>query len=370
VFTANSLYLTETVTFEFGLRYTDYERSRRADLLYGGVTYIAEGSSEAGVELIDLGAAAAFPFYGIPDDEATTEEDAVTGSLTLRWDTTDDISLYTSYNRGYRPSGISINPDPGILLFPNFPDDVSHDEETSDSIELGFKSRLMDGRASLNGAFYYHSYDGHLGFVRNMQLANPDTGEVEATIPGGIIYNGDALVYGVEFDGQMLLTETWNFGGSFSYLQAEWDGAEAPCNDREPGEVFGLCDVDGENIGGEPELSFSFNSEYYFPLESTEVYVRGLYKYTGERDNTDASAGLGEVTDEFEAHHMVNLFTGVRDAEYKWDVNLWVKNLLDEDEVTWQRGPDKFDIRASGGSYTNQNVLPERSYGLTARYNF
>ncbi len=370
VFTANSLFLTDTLTFEFGLRYTDYERFRRADLFYGGLPYVAEGSNPIVVAGLEAQVSATFPFEAIPDDYAETEEDAVTGSLTLRWDWTDDTTVYASYNRGYRPSGVSINPDPAIRLFPNGIEDVAHDEEESDSFEVGFKGRYMDGRAMLNGSLYYQSYDGYLGFVRNLQLADEDTGEVVATLPGGIIYNGDALVWGVEFDGQMMLTETWNIGAALSYVNAEWDGAEAPCNDREPGEVFGYCDVDGENISGEPEWSFSLNSEYYIPLQSTEFYLRGLYKYTGDRDNQDADAGLGNVTDEFEALHVINGFVGLRSADYSWDVNVWVKNLLDEDEVTWQRGPDQFDIAASGGSYTNQNIFPERSFGLTARYNF
>ncbi len=55
--------------------------------------------------------------------------------------------------------------------------------------------------------------------------------------------------------------------------------------------MLGSCDIDGEKLGGEPEWSLSLNSEYAVPIGSMEWYVRGLYKYTGERDNTDASAG-------------------------------------------------------------------------------
>lgn len=373
IFTANSFFLTDRLTLEAGLRYTDYDSSRRADLFYEGLTYVAPGSPQFAVDLIESGAGARFPggsLNVIPSDEASTDEDAVTGSLTLRWDWTADVSLYGNYNRGYRPSGISINPDPAIALFPNGVDDVKHDEEESDAFEVGFKGRFWDGRASLNGALYYQLYDGYLGFVRGLELANPDTGDVESVLPGGIIYNGDAEILGVEFDGQVLLSDTWSLGGAFSWVQAEWDGAEEPCNDREPGEVYGLCDVDGENVGGEPEWSMSLNSEYYVPVDSTEIYIRGLYKYTGERDNIAASAGIGEVADEFGDYNIVDLFLGWRSAAGTWDVNVWAKNLLDEDEILYQRGPDQFDTNISGGSYTDVRVLDERNYGVTARYNF
>jgi iron complex outermembrane receptor protein len=373
VFTANSLYLTDRLTLEFGLRYTDYDRGRRADLFAGGLSYVADGSNPVGVEIIETGFNARFPEEGlnvIPEDEASTDEDAVTGSLTLRWDWTDDTALYANYNRGYRPSGVSLNPDPNISLFPNGVEDVAHDEEESDAFEVGFKGRYWDGRATLNGALYYQLYDGYLGFVRGLELADSDTGEVVTVLPGGVIYNGDAIIWGVEVEGQVLLSETWNAGGALSYVNAEWDGAQEPCNDREPGEVYGLCDVDGENVGGEPEWSVSLNSEYFFPLDSTEIYIRGLYKYTGERDNIAASAGLGDVADEFEAYHLLNVFLGWRSSEYTWDVSVWAKNLLDEDEITFQRGPDSTDTNTSGGSYTDVRVLDERSFGITARYNF
>jgi outer membrane receptor protein involved in Fe transport len=105
-------------------------------------------------------------------------------------------------------------------------------------------------------------------------------------------------------------------------------------------------------------------------ISNNHCHIRGLWKYTGERDNTDASAGINGVLDEFEAYNLINVFTGWRASDYRWDVSAWVKNLLDEDEITFQRGSDQFDITYSGGSYTQPNVVPERSYGLTARYSF
>jgi hypothetical protein len=47
-----------------------------------------------------------------------------------------------------------------------------------------------------------------------------------------------------------------------------------------------------------------------------------------------------------------------------------VKNALDEDSLTFETSPDQYDTRFSGGSYTQTNILKERTIGLTARYNF
>ena len=101
-----------------------------------------------------------------------------------------------------------------------------------------------------------------------------------------------------------------------------------------------------------------------------EWYIRGLYKYTDERDNIDASAGIDTVAAEFEEHHVFSLFTGLRSSDYRWDVSVWAKNLFDSDEVTFQTSSDQYDLALSGGSYTQTNIQRERVIGATARYNF
>ena len=369
LFTHNTFYLTDLTSLEVGLRYTDYDSFRRADVFFGGMNYIPASYPEFLIPIIEQALASTYPIEGISDDYQQTEEDAVTGSLTLRHEWTDNTTVYAAYNRGYRPSGISINPTPTVQYLPNGEEDVLHDEETSDSIELGFKGRYLDGRASLNGALYYQEFDGYFGFVRGVQVLD-DEGEPQ-DLSGGLIYNGDATIWGLELEGQYLITENWLAGGAFAYAKGEWDdGAEAPCNEREPGEVLGYCDISGENLGGEPELTLSLNSEFFVPFASTEWYIRGLYKYTDERDNTDASAGIGITRATFEDHHVLNLYTGLRSADYTWDVSLWAKNLLDSDEVTFEQGPDQYDLEISGGSYTQSNTQKERIIGITARYNF
>ena len=368
VFTHNQFYLSDSTTLEVGLRWTDYESFRRADVFYGELLYLPDFLVPI-APIVEAGIAAAFPIEGVSDEFQDTEEDAVTGSLTLRYDWTDDTTVYAAYNRGYRPGGISINPTPAVQFLPNGEADLIHDEETSDSLEVGFKGRYLDGRASLNGALYYQQFDGYFGFVRGVQVLN-DEGEPQ-DISGGLIYNGDATIWGVELEGQILISDTWTAGGAFSYAKGEWDdGAEAPCNDREPGEVLGSCDIGGDSLGGEPELTVSLQSEYYLPFGDNEWYIRGLYKYTDDRDNTDASAGLGITRATFEDHHIVNLYTGFRSSDLTWDVALWAKNLFDSDEVIYEQGPDQYDIAASGGSYTQSNIQEERVIGLTARYNF
>ncbi|MEZ5568553.1 MAG: TonB-dependent receptor [Halioglobus sp.] len=365
IFTFNQFYLSESLTLEAGLRYTDFDQFRRADVFFGGLNYLPP-SLEPIADLVETGFQANFPINAIND--ARGGDDAFTGSLTLRWEVLDDTSVYASYNRGYRPGGISINPTPNIQLLPNGEQDLLYDAEESDAFEVGFKSRPLDGRATVNGALYYQLFDGYQGFVRGISVLDGDG--LPQDIPGGLVYNGDAVVWGVELEGQILVTENWNAGGALSYNKAEYDGASQPCNDREPGEVLGSCDIDGEALGGEPEWSVSLNTEYVIPLDATELYVRGLFKYTDDRLNTDASAGTGNVARDFESYETLDLFAGWRSNDARWDLSLWAKNVTDEDAVIRQQGPDQYDLAISDGSYTQTNILRPRTIGATARYNF
>ena len=363
IFTFNTLQLTQDIQLEAGLRWTKYDGYAQATVNYAGANDPGPLPSK---EVVNDLFAPRFPIVGISNPN--TNANAVTGSLKLRYEWRDEVSLYAAYNRGYRPGGTSIVPSPNIEFLPDPEAFLTYDEETSDAIELGAKSTLWDDRATLNVALYYQKFDGYLGFTRGIQVLN-DAGE-PVDLPGGVVYNGDANIWGIEFEGKVLLSERWDAGGALSYSKGEWDGATQPCNDRVGNEVVGSCDIDGQPIGGEPEWSLSLNSEYFYPLKSTEVYLRGLFKYTDDRLNTDASAGIGNVRSEFSSYQTLDLFTGLRSNDFAWDVSLWVKNVTDEDEVIYQQGPDQYDIALSGGSYTQTNILRERTFGMTARYNF
>ncbi|MEZ7951180.1 MAG: TonB-dependent receptor [Halioglobus sp.] len=363
IFTFNTLQLTQDVQLEAGLRWTKYDSYDQTTVNYAGANDPGPLPSK---EVVNQLFASTFPIVGIPNPNRNA--DAVTGSLKLRYEWRDEVSLYAAYNRGYRPGGISIVPTPALEFLPDPEATLTYKEETSDAIELGAKSTLWDDRANLNIALYYQKFDGYLGFVRGVQVLN--TAGEPADLPGGLVYNGDANIWGVEVEGKVLLSERWDAGGALSYNKGEWDGATQPCNERVGDEVIGACDIDGQPIGGEPEWSLSLNSEYFYPLKSTEVYLRGLFKYTDDRLNTDASAGIGNVRSEFSSYQTLDLFTGLRSNDFAWDVSLWVKNVTDEDEVIYQQGPDQYDIALSGGSYTQTNILRERTFGMTARYNF
>ena len=225
IFTFNTLQLTQDIQLEAGLRWTKYDGYAQATVNYGGANDPGPLPSK---EVVNDLFAPRFPIVGISNPN--TNANAVTGSLKLRYEWRDEVSLYAAYNRGYRPGGTSIVPSPNIEFLPDPDAFLTYDEETSDAIELGAKSTLWDDRATLNVALYYQKFDGYLGFTRGVQVVN-NAGE-PVDLPGGIVYNGDANIWGIEVEGKVLLSERWDAGGALSYSKGEWDGATQPCNDR------------------------------------------------------------------------------------------------------------------------------------------
>lgn len=374
LFTFHNFHFNDRWTLDVGARVQKRNSFRKATVNFQGLLSLP-AFLEPIRGLVEGGFAANFPLNGVQPEDERGSATNVTGLIALNYEFNDDMSAYVSISRANRADGVSISPGPNIAAV-GATGMLLYDEEDSTAIELGFKSRLMDGRATLNGSLFYQQFDGYLGRVTGLQIdETAGTGtETLSNIAGGLVFNGDATVLGVELDGQFLISENWYVGGNFSYSQAEWDdGAQAPCNDRAAGEAIGLCDIGSTPISSEPELALSLNSEFSVPFGANEWYLRGLLKHNGDRQNLSGSAGLGNVTDEFDAYTVFNLFTGVRAADGQWDVSLWAKNLTDDDTVLIQEGADATDIAASGnqfGSYTRVQLVKERTLGLTGRYNF
>ncbi len=81
--------------------------------------------------------------------------DAFSGRAVLDWQASDDVMVYGSYSRGYKPGGFNAA---GSLA-------PTYDREDVDAFELGMKSLLLGGSLSLNIAAFYNDY-------KDLQLTN------------------------------------------------------------------------------------------------------------------------------------------------------------------------------------------------------
>ena len=252
LFTHNIFHLDEYWTAQFGLRWQDREQTIESDVFAGpqGLFGMPEGSLFASL---------------IPEEFQERDDDAVTGTASLQYQFDDpDMMVYGSFSTGYRPGGVSVAPA-------DLGDFVAFDEEDSWSLEAGFKSKLLQGRATLNGAIFYQEFDNYIARLARISVTTSANSV-------GITDNADAEVTGAEMDFNVLLSENWQLGGGVSYVEAQFaSGEELVCTSLVNGEpvipdgaIAATCEVGGNALGPQPDWSLSLNSEYTVPIASYE----------------------------------------------------------------------------------------------------
>jgi len=341
VFTHNTYHFNEEWALTAGLRYGEDRRVKSEEfLLFGSPATGFAGESDK--------------FYNM------------SGSLKLHWTPVEDQLYYISLDSAYRAGGININ------LVPSLRDRFgSYGDETGYALEIGAKTTLWDGRLQLNAAAYYQEYkDVQVGFDL------PSANLITWLLTGGafvnstnIIVNGeDAVSRGVELDATVLLSENWTVTAAVSYNDFRFgDYKQGPCGpgvtptDTVP--VLGaVCDLTDDRIGQEPHWSASLNTEYTASLADTgmEWFVRGNYAYSGERGRFREET----VVRDLHGYGILDLYLGLRDESYTWELTAWVKNATNDLYIS---NPGE---EASLPGVVVAGVNPPRSYGVTGKFKF
>lgn len=187
----------------------------------------------------------------------------LTGRAGLTYDWTNDFMTYGTISRGAVAGGYpwhSVN-NPFGKLEKAFP------TSTSWTYETGFKSTLLDERATLNVALFYNDVKkGH-------QISfNPALLEYE-------IVALDYKTYGFEAEGRVMIVDELTLLGGIGYTKAE------------------LTDLDDENllkaksgnpVPNVPEWTGNIGVEYMAPAERIgisqgDIYASAIYQYTDKR---------------------------------------------------------------------------------------
>ena len=137
------------------------------------------------------------------------------------------------------------------------------------------------------------------------------------------------------------------------------DFEDAPCNrgGSVPPNSYNTCDFTDKRVGDAPNVSAITSGEYSGRIEdwNGEWYLRGLVKYESDR----RAVSNGERLD---AYTNIDLFTGFRTEDGKYDLSLWVKNVTDEDVI------EGIEINVVGTEVVTMNN--PRMAGITATWRF
>ncbi len=326
-------------------------------------------------------------------------------TLSLTHNITDNMTVYGSYGTSWRP-GVNAVGNFSLAQTAREQSFQSLDPETSESLELGFKSTWLDNRLRFNATAYRQEFDdfpyrtGGNGvyFVTTEQTAG---GLSENVALFNFVSAVPVIVNGFELETFFSATPDWDLSLLYSWSKGEIDGGVVPCNDYNPAD--GRADTGGaiptvgqiraatggDNVGAcvvdyranfTPLWTGTFQTEYRFPVGSWNGYVRGLVTLYGDSKNDP-----GNSLDDVSSYEIVNLYTGMKSGDGSWEVMLYGKNVFDTERVLSREAtPESVGYTSialtgegvvrSGGTaqsaYRKITMTAPREFGVNVRYNF
>ena len=263
-------------------------------------------------------------------DKVSSSESPFTYSVSPRYELTDTTSIYARVATGFRPGGPNVLPPGAPAGTP-----ASYDSDELTNYELGLKMANAAGTFSLDvAAFFLDWEDVQLFAVVNGVGVNANGGTAESQ--------------GVEFKATASPGSGLTLTFSGAYTDAELTQDTDPV-------VGGL---DGDPLPFVPEWSLTLGGDYeWAAFGDSTAYVGGHVSYTGERTadfgNRNAAGDLREA----DAYTTVDLRAGIiRD---RWSIELYGKNITDEEGITDIEAPGNFPNGAAGIS-----AIRPRTIGL------
>lgn len=276
-----------------------------------------------------------FTFNCNAADAETNEEsyDNVTWRVGGEYDISDDVMLYATASTGYLSGAVSRG---GVT-----------DEQESQVIELGFRSRLADNTVQLNGAVHFTEYTNLL-----TQLQREEGGIVVTFGANG----GDIEAWGVEFDAIWQATDELTLTGNVAYLNSEF-GTFGQTNPYQlyQGRVQGFVDQAGNTTPWSPELSFGATAAYTVDLGDKGTLTPYGQMYYSSSFNT-SNLLANDPAQEQEAFTKFDARLIWDDASEKYSVEAFVENI--GNTAVLARGNNNSD------DVVQTSYLYPRNYGM------
>ncbi len=272
---------------------------------------------------------------------------ALTPSIALQNQITDQSMVYISANRGFKSGGFNgrANSAPEVAS-------AKFDPEYVWTYEAGFKTRSADGRLQGNFAVFHSDYRDFQARVSEVQ--NPESETPTFAFP---VLNAAKLeIDGFEFEGAALFGQGTRLSGQLGYMKARYKEFIDPRVQLNPL----LADLH-DHVPFSPEWSARVALAQTIGFNSgAALTVGGDVSY---RDDTwlsvDNRPGLMQP-----AYTLVGLFGVWDSSDAKWQVRAGVRNLTDKVYKT-----DGQEFSSVGNIQTAYFGWP-RNYYLSARYSF
>ena len=359
---------SDTFRVTAGLRYSEDEKTM---VKAGRISYIDPDAEASILPVPYLGAVyeKALKLAKIHDYERDREEDHVTGHVNFQWDINDDTMVYLELGNGYKAGGFDEDNGMGreVETLNGVTDDLADfEDESVETLEIGAKINLADGRGRLNVAAFTSTYE-------DVQVSTFDGNA--AFVVGNA---AESEVTGVEADVLYRLTEALTISGAFAYLDATYKSfPNAGCNieqdfihqasenDVPDWDKTGCVqDLSGAQLQFAPEYTANIGVTYETELTAGLLLSAGLdYNWS---DDVVVAADMDEKLIQ-QSYGKLNGRIALAGND-QWQIALVGKNLTDEETFMW--GND-VPLGSLGFNRTYFKLIdPPRTFELTGRINF
>ncbi|HSM78748.1 MAG TPA: TonB-dependent receptor, partial [Bryobacteraceae bacterium] len=256
----------------------------------------------------------------------------------LKYQVTDDASVYGSFSRGFRSGGFNqtgVATAAAAAGFDNVGDEFA--AETANTLEAGFKTRWLDDRLIVNGRIYRTMDHNDYYFVFLASNSTQNLGNIKRVRFQG--FDLDATARLNEY-----LTGNLGFGLTDSKIR-EFPGASSPL-------------VVGSKAPLVPDYTFNAGLQYQRPVwTGWDVLIRADYSLTGPTTFVIPVPAAGEpVPQERNPVGLVDLRAGFQSDA--WTLTAWAKNLFNK----------KYNTEYSTGGFIFK--AEERTWGIQVTKHF
>ncbi|GLQ21382.1 hypothetical protein GCM10007854_23370 [Algimonas porphyrae] len=279
--------------------------------------------------------------FALPAPNVAEESfDGITGRAVLSWSPdvawSEDANFYASFSRGYKSGGFN----PGNAVNPTFEDEVI------DAYELGAKMILSDGAVQLNtAAFYYDYQDLIVGNIVGTLATN-------VNIPS-------SEVYGFELEGVYAPGNGLRFEGALGLLNAQ---IKSPFQSSDAARGGAFFEIRGNDLPNSPDVTLKLAAEYEYEVGDQWRLTPRVDYYT---QSSFFSREFNTPSDEVESWDQLDLQLAIDNDNMPWDVTLFVKNVLDEDSITFLETNSNLV-----GSFKSAFLLDPRIFGAALHVDF
>lgn len=359
-----------------------YAVNDKLDVTAGFRAYSYEVSAKSDtqfplLETVGFGADANDDFINLADAEAeTAEDDGTLLKFNVSYKFSNDFMAYLTLSEGFRIGGSNGVPECTQEQLDDdkqdtcaLPSEVVYVADTTENIELGFKSTWNNNRIHLNGAIFKVDWN-------DPQIAGAtQNGQQPITANGK-----GAESTGFELSARAMITDELTLFGSFAHTEAKLS-ADAPY-------LFGVFDEqgstlqnwkdgkNGDRLPGSPENQASLGVKYTTDVLG-EYLVDVNYGVTYQSDLI-TTVGMRNDGEEIDGYSLSNL--SVRFSAESWAVTAYIDNLFDEYAVTSVRrnkqdiGLSRYDDYNQNGAEISRNygyyITTPRTIGVKFEYNF